>query len=150
MNSEPTPQHDPSPSTEPLEIATQFLDKLQRAWNRADGVAFAAPFIETADFINIRGGLYRGRTDIAKGHHIIFNTVYKGSAVRLEALDARLLGPGCILFHSRAKLDVPDGPAKGSIESIQTIVALRAGNSSTDTSESAWQIAAFHNTVVQS
>jgi uncharacterized protein (TIGR02246 family) len=132
---------------EPRAIAAGFLDQLERAWNRADGPAFAAPFIEAGAFVDIRGELHHGRANIAQGHDYIFNTIYKGSTLRFELLDAGLIAPGCMLFHSQGRLDVPSGPVKGVIESMQTIVAVQGGATSCGVNESAWRLAAFHNTV---
>jgi uncharacterized protein (TIGR02246 family) len=133
------PENDADPRT----IATSFLAELERAWNAGDGDAFAAPFIDTADFVDIRGQLHHGRAAIAQGHDIIFNTIYKGSKVRLEVIDARLLTPTCILFHGKGALEVPSGPLQGAIGSTQTLIAVRDEQSS----ERPFRLAAFHNTV---
>jgi uncharacterized protein (TIGR02246 family) len=137
-------EHSPTPNdADPRAIAARFLSELERAWNAADGGAFAAPFLETADFVDIRGQLHHGRAAIAEGHDVIFNTIYKGSKVRLEVIDARWLAPSCILFHGKGALDVPAGPLQGAIGSTQTLVAVRDEGSP----ERAWRLAAFHNTV---
>lgn len=133
----------PPPDAELHAIATSFLAELERAWNAADGGAFAAPFIETADFVDIRGQLHQGREAIAEGHDVIFNTIYKGSNVRLEVLDARWLAPSCILFHGKGSLEVPSGPLQGRIGSTQTLIAVRDERST----DRPWRLAAFHNTV---
>jgi uncharacterized protein (TIGR02246 family) len=135
--------HSPSADSEPRAIAAHFLNELQNAWNRADSGAFAAPFIDGAAFVDIRGQLHHGRAAIAEGHDVIFNTIYKGSNVRLEVLDARIVAAGCILFHGAGTLEVPDGPVKGTIQSTQTLLAVHGGSAS----ESGWALAAFHNTV---
>lgn len=44
-----------------------LVGSVERAWNEADGAAFAAPFTEDADFVNIRGEHVRTREAIAKG-----------------------------------------------------------------------------------
>jgi uncharacterized protein (TIGR02246 family) len=36
------------------QIVANIVKDLERAWNDADGVAFARPFAEDADFVNIR------------------------------------------------------------------------------------------------
>ena len=56
-----------------------------------DGAAFGAPFAEDAAFVDIRGEHHRGRQAITQGHQTIFATVYRGSAVRYELIDARPL-----------------------------------------------------------
>src|SRR3954471_419763 len=58
-----------------------IIGRLEAAWNAMDGSAFAAPFAEDADFVNIRGEHFRGRPAIAAGHAVIFRTIYVGSTV---------------------------------------------------------------------
>ena len=48
-----------------------IVRQLEAAWNTMDGSAFAAPFAADADFVNIRGEHFRGRTAIAAGHAAI-------------------------------------------------------------------------------
>jgi uncharacterized protein (TIGR02246 family) len=42
-------------------IAQAVMQRLERAWNRADGAAFGEPFSAQADFVAIRGDLHTGR-----------------------------------------------------------------------------------------
>ena len=55
-----------------------FQDQ-EAAWNRGDGVAFAAAFSEDSDFINVPGDLVQGRTMIATRHGAILAGPLKGS-----------------------------------------------------------------------
>ena len=55
-----------------------IVGQLEAAWNAMDGTAFAAPFADDADFVNIRGEHFRGRAAIAAGHVEIFRTIYNG------------------------------------------------------------------------
>ncbi|MET0595869.1 MAG: SgcJ/EcaC family oxidoreductase [Polyangiaceae bacterium] len=133
---------------EPRAIAVRFFEQFERAWNRADGAGFAVPFAEDADFVNIRGDLFHGRVEIARGHDMIFSTIYKGSSVRLEVVDARFVTADCLVFHGRSTLEVPAGPFQGTMSSTQTLLAVRRDGTA-KAGESAWEIAAFHNTVRQ-
>jgi uncharacterized protein (TIGR02246 family) len=148
MQSEPLSTNIAKSNDEPRAIAARFIELLQSAWNRADGAGFAVPFADDADFVNIRGELFHGRAEIGRGHDMIFNTIYKGSTVRLEVVDARFVTADCLVFHGRATLQVPRGPFQGTISSTQTLLAVRS-DVSASTGDRAWQIAAFHNTVRQ-
>jgi uncharacterized protein (TIGR02246 family) len=75
---------------DPKETAETIVKRLEEAWNAGDGAAFGAPFASDADFVDIRGVWHRGE-EIAAGHQQIFDTVYAGSTVRYEVLDARPL-----------------------------------------------------------
>ncbi|MBB5061183.1 uncharacterized protein (TIGR02246 family) [Granulicella aggregans] len=59
-------------------LRSLFQDQ-EAAWNRGDGVAFAAAFTEDSDFINVRGDLFHGRTMIAARHAAILSGPLKGS-----------------------------------------------------------------------
>ena len=48
-------------------LAATFLEKLEQAWNAADGAAFGALFADESDFVNVRGERRRGSA-IGRGH----------------------------------------------------------------------------------
>jgi len=122
------------------QIVANVVIELERAWNAADGVAFARPFAEDADFVNIRGEHHRTREAIAKGHQAIFNSVYKGSVVRMQVAAVRTLAPTVLLAHVKSALKVPAGPLAGEHAALFSLVLVRDQDN--------WPIAAFHNTLV--
>jgi uncharacterized protein (TIGR02246 family) len=122
------------------QMVTDLVGDLERAWNAADGAAFALPVADDADFVNIRGELIRTRDAIAKGHQGIFTTIYKDSVVRYEVVGVRTIAPGVLLAHVKSTLKAPAGPLAGEHRSLFTIVLVRG--------EHDWRIAAFHNTLV--
>ena len=97
--------------------AERVVGQLQTAWNAMDGAAFAAPFAEDADFVNILGEHFRGRERVAAGHVGIFQTIYAGST---------------------SILDVPQGLLAGRHVARFSMVLTRGPRG--------WEIAAFHNT----
>ena len=121
-------------------IAQVVMQRLELAWNSADGAAFGEPFSPGADFVAIRGDLHTGRDAIAAGHQQILGTVYAGSTIRYQVLRARELGDRVILAHARAELSVPGGPLAGEHTSTITAVLLRHDDGG--------EITAFHNTPV--
>ena len=121
-------------------IVSDIVGELEKAWNAADGAAFARPFADDADFVNIRGDHFRTREVIAKGHQVIFDTMYKGSVVRYQATDVRAIAPGVLVAHAKATLTAPTGPLAGEHGSLSTLVLVQHDND--------WRIAAFHNTLV--
>ena len=121
-------------------LASSFLEKLEQAWNAADGAAFGALFADESDFVNVRGEHHRGATAIARGHQGIFDTIYAGSTVRYRLDLARAVGPGTVMAVASATLDVPGGPLKGIHNSRFTMLIVEQGDD--------WRVAAFHNTFV--
>jgi uncharacterized protein (TIGR02246 family) len=121
------------------EIVSEIVSGLEKAWNSADGAAFARPFAEDADFVNIRGEHFRTREAIAKGHQAIFDTIYKGSVVSYKVSAVRAIASGVMLAHVKARLQAPTGPLAGEHPALFSIVLVQK--------QHGWQIAAFHNTL---
>jgi uncharacterized protein (TIGR02246 family) len=116
-----------------------LVASLEAAWNAGDADAFAAPFTDDADFVNIRAEHFRTRAAIAAGHAAIFRTIYAGSTNVYTLSAARLLAADVALVHVKAVLDAPSGPLAGRNRALFSMVLVRAG--------SQWQIASFHNTL---
>ena len=121
-------------------IVSDLIGELEKAWNAAEGEAFARPFAEDADFVNIRGEHLRTREVIAKGHQAIFNTIYSGSVVRYQVTRVRPIAPAVLLAHVKATLKAPIGPLAGEHNSLFTVVLVQDKNT--------WSISAFHNTLI--
>ena len=121
-------------------IVSDIVGELEKAWNAADGAGFARPFADDADFVNIRGDHFRTREVIAKGHQVIFDTMYKGSVVRYHVTDMRAVTPEVLVAHVKSRLTAPTGPLAGEHGSLFTLVLVQRDND--------WRIAAFHNTLV--
>ena len=121
-------------------IAETIMQRLELAWNRADGAAFGEPFSAGADFVAIRGDLHTGRNAIAAGHQQILDTIYAGSTVRYQVLQARELDGRVILAHARCTLSAPGGPLAGEHASTITVVLVKHHDQ--------YEITAFHNTLI--
>ncbi|MEU9606467.1 SgcJ/EcaC family oxidoreductase [Streptomyces sp. NPDC048057] len=113
----------------------EVMAELERAWNAADGAAWAEQFEEDADYVDALGRIQKGRAVIAAEHQKILDTVYRGSRLRMRLLSSRALGDGVELVHSATTLDVPAGPRAGQWHSVQTQL-FRDG-----------RVLAFHNTL---
>ena len=145
---DPPPTHPSKGETDmtidPEAIASNFYAVLERAWNDADGAAFAAPFVEQPSFVDIRGVAHDGgRAELAAGHQAIFASIYKGSVNSIELEFARLLSDDIILARGRATLNAPTGPLAGVIHSVNTSVLVRHDDGD-------WRAVSFHNTLVNS
>ena len=126
---------------DPTTIATTRVEQLERAWNQADGTAFAQVFTEDTDFVDVRGAHHRGVQAVADGHQALFDTIYAGSSVTYRLESAREVTPGCIVAVVAATLNVPSGPMQGVKRARFTAaIAEREGR---------WSIAAFQNTLVR-
>jgi uncharacterized protein (TIGR02246 family) len=117
----------------------RIVRQLEAAWNEMDGVAFAAPFADDADFVTGRGEHFRGRPAIAAGHAGIFRSVYAGSVNQYTVDAVRLLRPLVALAHVQARLDVPEGPLAGQHRALFSLLCTQESGG--------WEIASFHNTL---
>jgi uncharacterized protein (TIGR02246 family) len=134
-------RNDQAPS-DLVAAAQAIMQRLERAWNHADGAAFGEPFSTEADFVTIRGDLNTGRDAIAAGHQQIFDTVYAGSTVAYRVMQARALDDRIVLAHIRATLNVPGGPMAGEHATTVTAVLVKH--------DDGYKITAFHNTQIAS
>ena len=124
----------------PQEPVATIVRALEDAWNEADGQAFAAPFADDADFVNVYGMHAQGREAIAQGHAAIFRGPYAGSSIQYMPESVRLLRPGVALAHVHAELVIPGGPMAGEHLARFSIVLVEDGGR--------WEIASFHNTFI--
>lgn len=124
----------------------EIVRRLESAWNAMDPVAFAAPFSEDADFVNIVGEHQRGRPAIVAGHRAIFRDFYADSTTRMNVLAVRSLTPDVLLAHVHAVLDVPKGPLAGRNTSVFSMALTRRAGGPAGDEGGGWEIAAFHNT----
>ena len=120
-------------------VAT-IVGELETAWNAGDGAAFARPFADDADFVNIRGEHHRSRAAIAKGHEAILATIYQGSTVRFQLDGARPIAGGVVLAHVKSLLKVPSGSFAGEHNALFSLVLVE--------DHCVWPIVAFHNTLI--
>src|SRR5262252_5355693 len=80
----------------------EVVEKLKTAWNSGDSMAWASLFAEDADFIHILGGQFNGRTEIERGHRMIFDTIYKGSRDKFSVEEGPAAEPDVAILFVRA------------------------------------------------
>jgi uncharacterized protein (TIGR02246 family) len=124
-------------------VARQVLDRLESAWNSADGQAFGAVYAPDAHFVTIRGDHLVGSRGIGEGHAGIFASIYAGSVNRMELVHAEELASGFVLAISVNTLDCPTGPLAGVHRAMSTSVITPSGQ---DTNP--WRVIATHNTLI--
>lgn len=119
-----------------------LAQKCAEAWNRGSGEAFAAQFAEDSDYVVVNGMYIKGRQQNASGHQQIFDTIYKGTRLWIEAKSVRFLRPDVALMHSTSKILRPGESETSPVpEAIQTWTVSKHGD--------AWLVDAFHNTPIQ-
>jgi uncharacterized protein (TIGR02246 family) len=135
-----TTSPDRQATTTEVRVAQDIMNRLERAWNAGSGTDFGEPFSSDADFVDIRGELHTGRDTIAEGHQSILDTIYAGSTVDYQVLQARAVDDRVVLAHVRATLDAPSGPLAGEHAATITVVLLKRDDE--------YEITSFHNALV--
>jgi len=119
----------------------EIAEKLEAAWNASDSLAWASLFAEDADFIHILGGHFQGSGAIEQGHRTIFDTIYKGSRIKLGVEKVRFVRPDVAIVFIRTNLKWYLGGAEQEVQARPTLVAQKNGNGQ-------WEIVAFQNTLI--
>lgn len=121
----------------------QLAQAMQDGWNRKDGQAFAAPFADGHDYVNIHGMFIpdASREGNARAHQGLFASVYKDTDLSLRVTKVRFLSPQIAVAHFQGHTH-PKGNADEKRQEIVItgVMQKRAGQ---------WEIVAFQNTQVK-
>jgi uncharacterized protein (TIGR02246 family) len=115
--------------------------ELQEAWNRHDMKAWANLFTEDADFVNVAGWWWKGRTEIEKKHTDAHAFLFRESELTIYEVDTRFLTPEIAVVHALWSLvgqKNPDGTLGQPRKGIFTHVLQRQNGR--------WLITAAQNT----
>jgi uncharacterized protein (TIGR02246 family) len=115
---------------------------LNDAWIKGDAQLWGSQFAEDADFTAWMGAYVKGREVITSEHGRIFQTIYKGTKLRLDVRSIRFLRNDIAVAHAEGRVakkeeEFPSAPLVVPV----VILSKEKGR---------WQIAVFHNTLVQS
>jgi len=122
----------------------QTVMGLQEAWNRHDMNAFASLFAEDADFVNVAGAWWKGRTEIEQKHRTAHATMFHDSTLSIEEVDLRFLTPDIAIAHVLTSLvgqRMPDGTVAPRQRALLTQALQKQSGK--------WMIVASHNTDVR-
>lgn len=111
-----------------------LLARTVEAWKRGDAEAYAAAFTEDCRYIAFFGGIYRGRQEIARSHHLLFAGPLRGSELFVETIDLRFLTDDTALLLTYGDTGRRRPRRLGK---LQSYLALRR--------QEGWLFAHFHN-----
>jgi uncharacterized protein (TIGR02246 family) len=130
---------DPRPDQAPAAVAAALVDD----WNRHDMKGFAELFAEDAQFVNVIGMWWRGRSEIQKQHEALHATRMRNSHLVATETAVRLLRPDIAVLHIRWELTGDtgiDGVILPMRQGVMSLVTVSTGGR--------WQIASAQNTDV--
>jgi uncharacterized protein (TIGR02246 family) len=114
---------------------------LEDAWNHHDMDAFARPFADDADFVNVIGARWIGRPAIKEAHQASHATIFKNSHLRVGETSVRFLTPDVAVARSLWNLEGhtnPTGEPQPPRTGILTHVLLKQ--------QDGWHIVVTQNT----
>ena len=120
-------------------VVTAYCD----AWNRHDMDALAELFTDDAQWVNIVGMHWPGRTAIVAAHNAYHRTFFKTTEIEAAEIEIGKVAPAvatAVVLLKVGAFTPPDGIARPKSDNrLSLILARRAGR---------WTIAHGHNTVV--
>jgi uncharacterized protein (TIGR02246 family) len=122
------------------EAIVDLIQRMEHAWNMADGHAYAAAFTEDSDYIAFDGTHLRGRNANARHHQQLFDSVLRNTRMVFEGKPSvRFLADDVAIVHAMGSVLFPwQSHVTAKRRSNQTLVAVRRPEG--------WRFAAFHNT----
>ena len=128
---------EPAPADKAAVLA--IVKGFEDAWNRHDMDAFAELFHEDAAWVHWRGGYFRGRDEIKRGHLAIHQTFYKNTHMQTIAVeDVTFLTDIVAVTHDRADMTGDERSPGQVFRYRKTMVITKR--------DGLWRISAGHNT----
>jgi uncharacterized protein (TIGR02246 family) len=114
----------------------------QKSWNRHDMKLFSSIFSADADFVNVAGNHWKGRSEIEAKHAKAHDSQLNESTLEVERIEVRFIGPEIAVVHTdlsvRGDKD-PNGIVRTGVRhTILSAIVLKQ--------DDVWVIAAAQNT----
>ena len=101
-------------SSELAEV-TRVVNAFAETWNRHDMNAFAELFAEDAEFVNVVGLWWKGRSEIKGAHEFTHQTMFKNSRLSIQTVAVRFPAPGVAISRCRWTLEGHVSPEGGPL-----------------------------------
>jgi uncharacterized protein (TIGR02246 family) len=125
------------------QAVTAVIRAFEEAWNRHDMDSFASLFLDDADFVNVLGSRWIGRTAIREAHAATHATIFKHSRLHMKETSVRFLKPDVAVARSLWDLtghSTPTGEIAPPRKGILTNVLMKE--------KGRWRIVVSQNTDV--
>jgi uncharacterized protein (TIGR02246 family) len=132
------------PSRSESDAAKKQIEAVLKAhveyWNRHDMDTWAEKILhEDSDWVNWRGGYWRGKAEIREGHRAIHSAHYKNSRLSPQRIeDLTFIASDIALVHARSELSGDERAPGQTFPYRKTILFTRQ--------HGVWRIRALHNT----
>lgn len=144
------------PQAEDDRALRQLVARCEAAWNAGDAHAWAQNMAEDVYVTSILGDRYHGRDLIESGHRYVFDTIYKGSKIKLAVEAIRFVRPDVALVHLHQSLTSRLPPSAAVSIARQRLMTDEMHETPARASllvvkdGGAWQILSYQNTAIAS
>ncbi len=124
------------------------IERYTTSWNGRHGEKFGVDFTEDADFVNIYGMHFKGRTEIEARHVAILTRFLSGSRLQIGVVTLREAQPGTIIAHVPWTIDGYREPSEGSTAVDARTAGVQRKGLFTQVfirRDARWMITASHN-----
>jgi uncharacterized protein (TIGR02246 family) len=119
-----------------------IIANLNDAWTKGDAKLWGRQFAEDADFTAWMGAYVKGREVITSEHGRIFQTIYKGTKLRLNVRSIRFLRGDVVVVLAEGSVIKKEEEFPSTPQVVPAVILTKE--------KGQWQIAVFQNTRVQS
>ena len=119
-----------------------IIANLNDAWTKGDAKLWGEQFAEDADFTAWMGAYVKGREVVTSEHGRIFQTIYKGTKLRLDVRSIRFLRNDIAVVHAEGRVAKKEEEFPSAPLVVPVLILTKE--------KGRWQIAVFQNTLVQS
>lgn len=110
------------------------------AWNAKDAKHLASLFAEDADFVDVMGHWFKGRTEIEHAHAQALASFLSDNYITITDTQIKFLTPNVAVLHSTWETTGQKSP-----DGVHQIEDTGVWTAVTTCKENTWQIIAFHN-----
>ncbi len=121
----------------------KIIQEMTDGFNNHDGAAASRMYRQDARFVSVRGDVMNGQAGIGKGLAAILTTRAKNATQRMIDMTVKFIRPDVALAYVTNELSglvTPDGQTLPAHQELSLRVFVNEGG--------AWQVAAFHNTMI--
>ena len=123
----------------------KVLASFDEAFSRREADAVATLYTDDAEFVNVAGMLWRGRTEIRHGTAFVLANIFQNTTIQTDSVSIRFpthdTAIAVIVQHTVGSFVLPDGTCISSTNNRLTYFLVKAG--------SRWLIAGGQNTEIR-
>lgn len=130
----------------PQTAIEKLLGTEQAAWNAGDSVMYADAYTDDADFINIRGQVFAGKTAVQQQHARIFAGPFKESSISIVVRKLTLISETAALVDTDQTVTNFKGLPPGIVATAPDTLVTHFKYLAMQQADGTWRFASGQNT----